>query len=140
MSFVGSLFYGVDTAKSWLLSMGRQKQPSRAMIHPSFWPRWMPTKTLNKPLAEEFGVKGFPIVMIIRNKGKVISDYKGSRDEAGLVDYLKKISGLAQLLTSAEQIEEFLKEDWLEIFVIGVFDKLEGEEYKLEGEEHFDWC
>ncbi|CAM6081511.1 unnamed protein product [Calypogeia fissa] len=85
----------------------------------------------NKPLAEEFGVKGFPTLMIIRNKGEVISDYKGPREEAGIVDYLKKLSGPASIeLTSAEQTEEFLKENEKEIVVIGVFDKLEGEEYE----------
>ncbi|CAM6084019.1 unnamed protein product [Calypogeia fissa] len=85
----------------------------------------------NWPLAEKFGVKGFPTLIIFRNKGEFISYYKGTRDEAGIVDYLKKLSGSASVeLTSAQQTEEFLKENEKETVVIGVFDKLQGEEYE----------
>ncbi|CAM6128389.1 unnamed protein product [Calypogeia fissa] len=51
----------------------------------------------NWPLAKKFGVKGFLTLIIFRNKGEVISNYKGTRDEAGIVDYLKKFLALHPL-------------------------------------------
>lgn len=50
---------------------------------------------VNKELATEFEVKGFPTIKILRNGGKHAQEYKGPRDADGIVAYLKKQSGPA---------------------------------------------
>lgn len=50
---------------------------------------------LNKELATEYEVKGFPTLKILRNGGKTIQEYKGPRDADGIVEYLKKQAGPA---------------------------------------------
>lgn len=50
---------------------------------------------LNKELASEYEVKGFPTLKILRNGGKTIQEYKGPRDADGIVEYLKTQAGPA---------------------------------------------
>lgn len=50
---------------------------------------------LNKALATEYEVKGYPTIKILRNKGKNIQDFNGPREAEGIVEYLKKQSGPA---------------------------------------------
>ena len=47
----------------------------------------------NKALAAKYDVKGYPILIIFRNEGKNLQDYKGPRDAEGIVSYLKKQAG-----------------------------------------------
>lgn len=48
---------------------------------------------VNKELASEFDIKGFPTLKILRNGGKTVEEYKGPREADGIVAYLKKLSG-----------------------------------------------
>ena len=47
----------------------------------------------NKALAAKYDVKGYPNLIIFRNEGKNLQDYKGPRDAEGIVSYLKKQAG-----------------------------------------------
>ncbi|KAL3693026.1 hypothetical protein R1sor_006677 [Riccia sorocarpa] len=85
----------------------------------------------NKPLASEFNIAGFPTLKIIKNKGQLIQDYSGPRESDGIVSHLQKLSGPPSVeLKSAEEAEKFLADNEKNLVVIGVFDKLEGEEYE----------
>lgn len=52
---------------------------------------------VNKDLAAQFDVKGFPTIKILRNGGKSSQDYNGPREADGIVEYLKKQSGPASV-------------------------------------------
>lgn len=49
----------------------------------------------NRGIVNEYDIKGFPTIKILRNGGKSIQEYKGPREADGIVDYLKKQSGPA---------------------------------------------
>eukprot|EP00262_Sarcandra_glabra_P000353 TRINITY_DN1040_c2_g1_i1.p1 TRINITY_DN1040_c2_g1~~TRINITY_DN1040_c2_g1_i1.p1 ORF type:complete len:508 (-),score=103.52 TRINITY_DN1040_c2_g1_i1:494-1981(-) len=84
---------------------------------------------VNKELASEFEVKGFPTLKILRNGGKGIQEYKGPRDADGIVEYLKKQSGPASAeIKSGEDAGNLIDEK--KVFVVGVFPKLSGEEFE----------
>lgn len=75
----------------------------------------------NKALGQEFGVQGFPTLKIFRNKGEAISDYGGPRESAGIISYLKKLSGPPSIeLTSADQVKELLAENEKELVVVSL--------------------
>lgn len=59
---------------------------------------------VNKELASQYEVNGYPTIKILRNGGKTIQDFKGSRESADtIVAYVKKQSGPASLeLKTAE--------------------------------------
>lgn len=50
---------------------------------------------VNKELASEHDIKGFPTLKIFRKGGKTVQEYKGPREAEGIVSYLKKQSGPA---------------------------------------------
>lgn len=57
----------------------------------------------SKGLANDYDVKGFPTIKILRDGGKIIQEYKGPREADGIVSYLKKQSGPASVeLKSAD--------------------------------------
>ncbi|KAK4572791.1 hypothetical protein RGQ29_030994 [Quercus rubra] len=84
---------------------------------------------VNKELATEFEVKGFPTIKILRNGGKHAQEYKGPRDADGIVAYLKKQSGPASAeIKSVEDATSLI--DDKKIFIVGVFPKFSGEEFE----------
>ncbi|KAL9233369.1 hypothetical protein vseg_008382 [Gypsophila vaccaria] len=83
----------------------------------------------NRDLAVEYGVQGFPTLKIVRNGGKSIQEYKGPRDAAGIVNYVKKQLGPASTdITSKDVAANVIDEK--KIFIAGVFPKFSGEEYE----------
>lgn len=49
---------------------------------------------VNKELASQFEVQAYPTIKILRNGGKTIQDFKGSRESVDtIVSYVKKQSG-----------------------------------------------
>lgn len=113
----------------------------------------------NRGLASEYQVQGFPTIKILRNGGKDIQEFKGPRDAAGIVEYLKKQVGPAS--TEIKSVEDaaglvdekkisivslsiyflgksqssfsrlILSNSWdiIFLFQVGVFPKFSGEEY-----------
>jgi protein disulfide-isomerase A1 len=72
---------------------------------------------VNKPLATEFEVQGFPTIKILRNGGKQAQEYKGPREADGIVDYLKKQSGPASAeIKSVEDASRLI--DDKKIFIV----------------------
>lgn len=67
--------------------------------------------TVEKDLAEEYGVRGFPTLKLFSN-GEVIADYKGGRTKDAFVDYIERA-----LLPSIDQcadeeaVAKFIKEN-----------------------------
>ncbi|TYH18671.1 hypothetical protein ES288_A05G291500v1 [Gossypium darwinii] len=82
----------------------------------------------NKDLANEYEVRGFPTLKILRNGGKNVQEYKGPREADGIVEYLKKQSGPASAdIKSAEDASNFIDEK--NIVIVGVFPKFSGQEF-----------
>lgn len=60
--------------------------------------------TEEKDLAQKAGVSGYPTLKIYKN-GELVSDYKGPRESAGIVTYMKKQAGPAsKLLTETDLV------------------------------------
>lgn len=73
----------------------------------------------NRELANEFEIKGFPTIKILRDGGKAAQEYKGPREAEGIVTYLQKQSGPASLeIKSVEDASNFVGEK--KIVVVGV--------------------
>ncbi|CAA0839510.1 Protein disulfide isomerase-like 1-2 [Striga hermonthica] len=82
----------------------------------------------NRGLASEFQIQGFPTIKILRKGGKSIQEYKGPREADGIVSYLKRQAGPASTeIKSAEDAASLIDEK--QIFIVGVFPKLSGEEF-----------
>lgn len=65
----------------------------------------------NKELANQFEIRGFPTIKILRNGGKQSQEYKGPREADGIVSYLKKQAGPASTeIKSAEDASSFIDE------------------------------
>lgn len=63
----------------------------------------------NKPLANEYGIKGFPTLKVFKKFGGIVSDYKGPRVAEGIIAHLKQLVGPPSVhLSSAEQAEEMM--------------------------------
>ncbi|XP_039070152.1 protein disulfide-isomerase-like [Hibiscus syriacus] len=83
----------------------------------------------NKGLANQYDVKGYPTLKILRNGGKDVQEYKGPREADGIVEYLKKQSGPASAeLKSTEDATKLI--DDKKIVVVGVFPKFSDEEFE----------
>ena len=66
----------------------------------------------NKEIANEYEVKGYPTIKILRSGGKNIQEYKGPREADGIVEYLKKQSGPASTeIKSADDASAFIGEN-----------------------------
>lgn len=75
---------------------------------------------VNRDLATEFQIQGFPTIKILRNGGKTIQEYKGPREADGIVDYLKKQVGPASAeIKSAEDAASLIDEK--KIFIVSSF-------------------
>ncbi|KAK2659474.1 hypothetical protein Ddye_006007 [Dipteronia dyeriana] len=84
---------------------------------------------VNKALASEHEVKGFPTLKIFRDGGNAVQEYKGPREADGIVAYLKKQSGPASAeIKSVEDAASFIDEK--KVVVVGVFTKFSGEEFE----------
>ncbi|XP_078438564.1 protein disulfide-isomerase-like [Wolffia australiana] len=83
----------------------------------------------NKVLASKYGVKGYPTLVILRNEGKDVQEYKGPRDAEGIVAYLKKQAGPpSSELKSSEDLENLFNEK--KVYIVGVFSEFSGEEFE----------
>lgn len=72
---------------------------------------------INKGLAGEFKVRGFPTIKILRDGGKSVQEYKGPRNADGIVEYLKKQVGPASYeIKSSEDAGNLITEQ--KIFVV----------------------
>ncbi|KAK9735551.1 hypothetical protein RND81_04G212200 [Saponaria officinalis] len=83
----------------------------------------------NRDIALEYGVQGFPTLKIVRNGGKSIQDYKGPREAAGIVNYVKKQLGPASVEISSKDVASNVIDE-KKIFIAGVFPKFSGDEYE----------
>ncbi|KAL6497253.1 Thioredoxin-like domain [Orobanche gracilis] len=83
----------------------------------------------NKVVANEFEIKGYPMLKILRYGGSVVQEYKGPRDTDGIVTYLKKQSGPASSeIKSPEDASSVIDDN--KILVVGVFTDFLGEKYE----------
>lgn len=84
---------------------------------------------INKELASEYEIKGFPTLKILRNGGKIVQDYKGPREAEGIVEYLKTQSGPASTeIKSVDDASSLIGDK--KIVVVGVFPEFSGEEFQ----------
>ncbi|XP_059631799.1 protein disulfide-isomerase-like [Cornus florida] len=83
----------------------------------------------NKAIANDFEIRGFPTIKILRNGGKSVQDYKGPRDADGIVDYLKKQSGPASVEIKSVEDATGLIDD-KKIIIVGVFPEFSGEKFE----------
>nr|XP_043608491.1 protein disulfide-isomerase [Erigeron canadensis] len=82
----------------------------------------------NKDLADEYNVKSFPTLKIIKDGGKTIQNYKGPREADGIVAYMKKQIGPASVeIKSAEDASAIIDEE--KIVIVGIFPELSGEKF-----------
>lgn len=66
----------------------------------------------NKAISNEFEVRGFPTIKILRYGGSVVQEYKGPRDAEGIVTYLKKQSGPASFeIKSPEEVSSVIDDN-----------------------------
>ncbi|KAF3446997.1 hypothetical protein FNV43_RR12177 [Rhamnella rubrinervis] len=87
------------------------------------------SEEVNRGLASEYGVQGFPTIKILRNGGKTVEEYKGPREADGIVAYVKKLSGPASVeVKTVEDASSFTSEK--KIVIVGVFPKFSGEEFE----------
>ncbi|ERN04736.1 hypothetical protein AMTRI_Chr11g100020 [Amborella trichopoda] len=84
---------------------------------------------VNKELATEYDVKGFPTLKILRKGGASVQEYKGPRDAEGIINYLKKQAGPASAEIKSSEDATTLIDD-KKIIIVGVFSKFEGEEFE----------
>lgn len=82
----------------------------------------------NKDLANEYDIKSFPTLKIIKDGGKTIQNYKGPRVAEGIVAYMKKQTGPASIeIKSVEDGTTLIEGD--KIVIVGVFPELSGEKF-----------
>eukprot|EP00252_Welwitschia_mirabilis_P015660 TRINITY_DN3464_c0_g2_i1.p1 TRINITY_DN3464_c0_g2~~TRINITY_DN3464_c0_g2_i1.p1 ORF type:complete len:525 (-),score=113.95 TRINITY_DN3464_c0_g2_i1:221-1729(-) len=83
---------------------------------------------LNKGLASQYEVRGFPTLKILRNGGEHVQEYKGPREADGIVQYLQKQVGPASVeIKTADEATKLIEEN--KVFTVGVFSNYESEEY-----------
>merc|ERR1712002_916189 len=86
--------------------------------------------TVEKELAEQYEVKGYPTMKVFRN-GKA-SEYKGPREGPGIADYMIRHSGDATTLYATyKNVKEFMVSNGDEPVFLGVFEDIEDPLYKL---------
>ncbi|XP_042034450.1 protein disulfide-isomerase-like [Salvia splendens] len=83
----------------------------------------------NKAISNEFEVRGFPTIKILRYGGSVVQEYKGPREAEGIVTYLKKQSGPATFEIKAPEEANSVIDD-NKILVVGVFPEFSGEKFE----------
>jgi len=86
--------------------------------------------TVEKELAEEYKVEGYPTMKVFRN-GKA-SEYKGPREGPGIADYMIRHSGDATTLYALHKdVKEFLVSNGDGPVFLGLFKDLDDPLYKL---------
>lgn len=88
--------------------------------------------TVEKSLAEKYGIRGFPTLKLFSN-GELLSDYKGSRTKDDIVKYIER-SMLPSVVefTDADSLSTYLKENKGKTMVFGAaLDKLSANFKKL---------
>ncbi|KAF3446998.1 hypothetical protein FNV43_RR12178 [Rhamnella rubrinervis] len=84
---------------------------------------------VNKGLASEYGVQGYPTIKILRNGAKTVREYNGPREADGIVAYVKRQSGPASVeVKTVEDASSFTSDN--KIVIVGVFPKFSGEEFE----------
>ncbi|GAB4855732.1 disulfide-isomerase [Ancistrocladus abbreviatus] len=84
---------------------------------------------VNKELALQYNIEGFPTIKILRNGGKSSQEYKSPREADGIVDYLKKQLGPASVeIKSIDDAKKHIDEK--SIFIVGLFPRFSGEEFE----------
>ncbi|BAS79203.1 Os02g0554900, partial [Oryza sativa Japonica Group] len=86
---------------------------------------------LNRGLAGEHGVQGYPTIRILRDRGARSHNYAGPRDAAGIVAYLKRQAGPASVEIAASAsppAADSIANDG--VVVVGVFPELSGSEFE----------
>lgn len=84
---------------------------------------------VNRPLATQFEIQGFPTIKILRNGGKTTQDYNGGRDADSIVEYLKRQLGPASTeIKTAEDASNII--DVKKIYIAGIFPAFSGEAYE----------
>ncbi|KAL0360251.1 UNVERIFIED_CONTAM: protein disulfide-isomerase [Sesamum radiatum] len=96
---------------------------------PVFLAKFDANNEQNKAIANDFEIRGYPTLKILRYGGSVVQEYKGPRDADGIVTYLKKQSGPASVeIKSPEDASSLIGDD--KIFVVGVFPEFSGEKFE----------
>ncbi|CAN1240419.1 Protein disulfide-isomerase [Linum grandiflorum] len=86
---------------------------------------------VNKDLAAQHDIKGFPTLKIFRNGGKLVQEFKGPREAQGIVEYLKRQTGPASAeIKSAQDASTLFDETKIFIVSVGVFPKFSGPEFE----------
>ncbi|XP_028412228.1 protein disulfide-isomerase A4-like [Dendronephthya gigantea] len=76
--------------------------------------------TIESDLASQFKVTGYPTLKIFR-RGKP-SEYKGERNEYGIIDYMQnQVGPSSKLLHSKKAVVDFVKE-WDDVVIMGFFE------------------
>lgn len=79
--------------------------------------------TVEKKLADEYAIKGFPTLKIFRNGRRF--DYDGPKDAAGIVKHmLEQSTAAAKELNSVKDVQKFMRTD--DVTVIGFFEAPQG--------------
>jgi protein disulfide-isomerase A1 len=82
----------------------------------------------NAPVAQKFGIRGFPTLKIFRS-GAVASDFNGGRTSAEIVAYMRKQNQPAiTKVSSTEELDAFTQKN--KVAVVGFFSSESSEEYK----------
>lgn len=117
--FVGVILFQIIKTFDWSSHLQYEKAASILSNHdpPIILAKVDANDEVNKGLAVEFEVRGFPTVKILRNGGKTVQEYKGPRTADGIVEYLKKQVGPASYeIKSSEDAGNFIKDQ--NIFVV----------------------
>lgn len=88
--------------------------------------------TVEKSLAEKYGIRGFPTLKLFSN-GELLSDYKGSRSKEDIVKYIERSSLPSVVdIKDADSLSTFMKENKGKTMVFGSgLDKLTANFKKL---------
>uniref|UniRef100_A0A0N5BTH5 Protein disulfide-isomerase n=1 Tax=Strongyloides papillosus TaxID=174720 RepID=A0A0N5BTH5_STREA len=82
--------------------------------------------TVEKRLADQFGVKGYPTMKILRNGKRY--DYTGPRDSDGIIDYmLKQANPAAVKVNTVAEAKRLMKKT--DVTIMGFFANEDGPQY-----------
>ncbi|EEE57183.1 hypothetical protein OsJ_07123 [Oryza sativa Japonica Group] len=122
---------GLATATSLLRSSRPPPAPWRSHDPPVVLAKVDASADLNRGLAGEHGVQGYPTIRILRDRGARSHNYAGPRDAAGIVAYLKRQAGPASVEIAASAsppAADSIANDG--VVVVGVFPELSGSEFE----------
>jgi len=80
----------------------------------------------NRPLAQRFGIRGFPTLKLFKNG--VPTDYQGERSAAAIESYMRKqVLPAVSELDSAQAVTEFSTQE--RVVIVGFFDNANSADY-----------